>query len=103
MEVLYYAAIFFLGWKVRGWWATYYINRMLDKFQEQHIEGIGDYRPILLELERYENMVYAYNSEDGTFLAQATTLKELTEMLSTLHPGQSFNAKAETLERVGFK
>lgn len=76
---------------------------MLEKYNDQTIEGIGDYRPIMLELERYENMVYAYNSEDGTFLAQATSLKELTEMLTVLHPGQSFNAKAETLERVGFK
>lgn len=102
MEFLYYAAIFFLGWQARGWWATYYINRMLQKIHEAGAESVGNYTT-LLDLQRHDDVVYAYDSKDGTFLAQATTLKELTDSLSKLHPGQSFNATAETLERVGFK
>lgn len=101
MEFLYYAAFAYIGWRARGWYAAYYINKLLKNVSE-NIQEAKD-NSVILKLEKQNEVIYMYDSKDDTFLGQVTSLDEMVTYLEKQYPGKSFSAHKAELEKVGLK
>jgi hypothetical protein len=87
---------FLVGWKVT--------NYLLEKMQDNMIEGTDSLpNHTIVLFERYEDaidMVYAYDEKDGKFLAQGTTLEEITNILLVKYPNNAFSVRPDNLKKV---
>lgn len=101
MEFLYYAATFYLGWKVREWYAIYLTKRLLSGLMNK-LEEEKQSETTILDLEKHDDNLYAYN-KDGKFMGQGSSLEDLIKSLSSAHPGQSFAVEKEELEKLGIE
>lgn len=97
MIVFFVGALY--GWHLRERHAERYVHHILkDVVQEQIIPNL-----VHIEIEKSDNMIYIYNKEDKSFMAQGSTRKEVEENLAKRFPGKIFGADDNNLREVGFK
>ena len=92
------------GWKAREQHAIE-IMRLLKKAKEAG-ELIDPQNPkdefIHITIESHSGVLYVYNKNDSSFMAQGSTREELEEALDSRFPGKRFAASKEDLQKVGF-
>ena len=95
---------FLVGWKSHSIYIKIVTNYLLEKMQDNMIEGTDSLpNHTIVLFERYEDsidMVYAYDEKDGKFLAQGTTLEEITNILLVKYPNIAFSVRPDNLKKV---
>lgn len=89
MIFLGYLLVFCVGIQVGWTLCRRFISRSLDEIFENVKEHI-DEATITLSIKQIGGMFYAYNKDDGGFLAQAEHLSELAIILKTRFPDKQF-------------
>ena len=91
---------FMWGWNTRETVAQHQNRKFFKKLVEQSKEE--QEQLIRIKIEKHDGVLYAYQSEDSLFIAQANDRKELEEKLSQKYPGKRFGCSEENLKEVGF-
>jgi hypothetical protein len=101
--LIFLVAVFFWihgaysGWKAREEHAKRVTEELLKNIKvDEEEEDI----PIEIIIEEHQGILYVYDKEDNTFMAQGKTRKELEENLSSRFPGKRFAATSEDLEKA---
>lgn len=104
MEVISYIAyalsllfIFLLG-AVFGWsrHEEYVNNRMNNIIKHMHAEIKKDV--IEITIENHNGMIYIYNKDTKSFMAQGSTRQEVEKILLDKFPGKKFAADPREIE-----
>jgi hypothetical protein len=71
----------------------------------EQVEGMEDLEeasaPDRIRLEMHGDVIYAYTDEDGTFIAQGSSLEELDSAVQARFPGKKFSIKESNLKEMG--
>ena len=89
-----------VGWNAREKHAIKLTQQLLDGIEEQVKEETKD--KIYVSIEKHNDMIYVYDKENSTFMAQGYSKQELEDVLSKRFPGKKFAASQEDLEKAGF-
>lgn len=96
-----FVAGFILGWESRERAAKKTVERLLDQMEEQLDKEKED--TINIKIERNGDFFYVFQSENDSFMAQATNRMDLEKELGKKFPGKRFYATSDNLKEVGFK
>jgi hypothetical protein len=101
LVLLFCIGMFILG-GVYGWGLRErYANHMLEKFAKHIIEEqISTENLIQITVEKHNNTLFIYKKDDGQFMVQGTTFKELNDALENRFPGKRFACSNEHLEII---
>lgn len=110
MTNIFYIIGFLLG--VYGGWNLHkgHIEDMVKRMKEveQDEREQNTFRPSIHDdkvqviIKKTDDIFYLY-AEDGTFLAQGRSHKEISEKLAVRFPGKSFFGDSSNLKEVDFK
>ena len=94
-----------VGWLAREMYALYRVKTFLTKIQSSEKNYEDDEKPELMHIniEKHEGILFVYNSEDDSFMAQGKSRDELESNLRERYPNVIFGATNDNLEKVGFK
>jgi hypothetical protein len=96
MEVLYYVLMFFLGWKLREFYAKLQIKLLVKSIT---VDTVVD-EPTVLRLEKHSGVIYAYDEIDDRFLTQGKDLEEIVYNLRKEFPNEAFTARQDNLREM---
>jgi len=105
MEILllFIACLFFFlygtycGWIAREKHAINVIEQIAEKINVQEV--LSNVIPVTIE--KVDGMLYVYNGEDNTFMAQGKDRKSLEAALEERFPGKTFAANSSNIKEVG--
>jgi Flp pilus assembly protein TadB len=88
------------GWNLRERQA----ERRLKAFSEMVEERLGEEieNMIHIVIEQHDGMLFVYNKEDKSFMAQGKNRDEVENALQTRYPDKKFACDHETLVKYGF-
>jgi len=89
-----------VGWNAREKHAIKLTQRLLDGIEEQVKEESEN--KIYVTIEKHNGVLYVYDKENSTFMAQGSSKQELEDVLSKRFPGKKFAASQEDLHNAGF-
>lgn len=96
--------IFFLGvsfgWNLRERMAERVVKKFLEEMEDSAVDSEN---LINISIEKENNTYYVYDKEKNSFMGQATSRKELEDVLAERFPGKRFLADSDNLKEVGFK
>jgi hypothetical protein len=101
LVLIFCVGIFILGtlygWHLRERYAT----RMLQKLAT-HIfeEQVSNENTIQITVEKHNATLFIYRKEDGQFIAQGSSFKELNDALENRFPGKRFACSEEHLQII---
>lgn len=92
---------FYAGWQFRELWAIRQVKRLLEDgdIKLNKVEDEGDVDR--MELERHGEVIYAFTSDDHSFIAQGKDLKELDSAIQKRFPGRKFLIRESNLNDLG--
>ena len=98
--VLLFAIVIFILGGVHGWnLRERYANHLLQKLANHIIEEqVSSDDLIQITVEKHNNTLFVYKKEDGQFMVQGTSYKELNDALENRFPGKRFACSEEHLE-----
>jgi len=101
LVLLFAIGIFILG-GVYGWdLREKYANRMLQKLAKHIVEEqVSSDDLIQITVEKHNNTLFIYKKEDGQFMVQGTSFKELNDALENRFPGKRFACSEEHLNII---
>ena len=88
------------GWNLRERHAERRLqafSAFVEKRLEEEIENM-----IPITIEKHNDMLFVYNKEDNSFMAQGKDRVELEKALHTRYPDKKFACDHETLVKIGF-
>ena len=88
------------GWTAREAFAKRRAEFLLSKLQEMEEETTEEV--IRINIEKDNDILFAYHEQDSRFIAQANSREELENKLKELFPGKRFGCSVETLRKCGF-
>lgn len=105
MEILIFIAGAGLGWLLRELYAVHKVKTLLNHIQSSQDYPDYDEKPEVMHIniEKHDDILFVYNSEDDSFMAQGKTRDELESNLRERYPNVVFGATNANLEKVGFK
>ena len=89
---------FYFGWQARELWAMRQVHALL-KHAEEEQEPEGDRTKMRLEM--HTDVIYAFNDEDDSFIAQGTDLHDLDKAIQARFPGKKFSVREDNLKEIG--
>lgn len=91
---------FVLGWKFRGWILHKYIELLIKPVRDvKH----RDREPVIfIRIKRDQGCYYVYNLENGSFICQGNSRKELEDTLRSKYPDKSLAVKESNLVDLGW-
>ncbi len=107
MEILILLIVAFVGfvfgWNARELWAIRQVHRLLESGElGVHTEEPEEDRT-KMRLEVQSDVIYAYNDEDNSFIAQGTDLFDLDKAIQARFPGKKFAVREDNLKEIGAK
>ena len=101
MDIILGLAILFvggvIGWKYREFTAIRMMNDMqLDKLEEE-LQN----QKIYIKVEQQQGTWFAYDQEDGMFLAQGDDWKSVQKRLVERFPGKRFILDEDNMRKMG--
>lgn len=99
LVLLFGIGIFILG-IVYGWGLRErYANHLLQKLAKHIIEEqVSTDDLIQITVEKHNNTLFIYKKEDGQFMVQGSSFKELNDALENRFPGKRFACSDEHLQ-----
>jgi hypothetical protein len=99
LVLLFAIGIFILG-VVYGWnLREKYANHLLQKLAKHIVEEqVSSDDLIQIIVEKHNNTLFIYKKEDGQFMVQGTSYKELNDALENRFPGKRFACSEEHLQ-----
>ena len=85
----------FIGWRIREYIAVIRINKATTDATENLKSIVVD-----VIVEEHGGMFFIYKKEDRSYLAHASNLESLEDILLEKFPGKLFNATIADLERL---
>jgi hypothetical protein len=104
-DYLWWIVIWFMG-AIYGWYARErHSKRQVDMFMKKmdsvvHEEVSEHF--IQINIEKHNDVLYIYNKETNTFMAQGKTKQEVEKILGDKFPNKKFLADAKNLKEMGF-
>lgn len=101
--LIFLVAVFFWihgaysGWKAREKHAQRMTEELLKNFKDEEDEEDD---LIQITIEEHHGILYVYDKENDTFLAQGKNREELEDNLSSRFPGKRFAATSEDLQKA---
>jgi len=89
------------GWRAREQHAEKKMKNMLGELQNEIENQHKDH--IYVTIEKHEGVLYCYNKDNNSFMAQANDHEELEKKLREMFPGKRFAATQENLREVGYR
>ena len=98
--VLLFAIVIFILGGVYGWGLRErYANHLLQKLAKHIVEEqVSTEDLIQIIVEKHNNTLFIYKKEDGQFMVQGTSFKELNDALENRFPGKRFACSEEHLQ-----
>jgi hypothetical protein len=98
--VLLFAIVIFILGGMYGWGLRErYANHLLQKLAKHIIEEqVSSDDLIQIIVEKHNNTLFIYKKEDGQFMVQGTSFKELNDALENRFPGKRFACSEEHLQ-----
>ena len=98
--VLLFAIVIFILGGVYGWGLRErYANHLLQKLAKHIVEEqVSTEDLIQIIVEKHNNTLFIYKKEDGQFMVQGTSFKELNDALEHRFPGKRFACSEEHLQ-----
>jgi hypothetical protein len=101
--LIFIVAVFFWihgaysGWKAREEHARKVTEELLKniKVEEEEEDNL-----VQITIEEHQGILYVYDKENNSFMAQGKTREELEDNLSSRFPGKRFAASSEDLEKA---
>lgn len=90
---------FYLGWRLREWWAVRNMHKILSTFEEELQETIAK-SIINVNVEKIQDTFYLYNRDDNSFLAQGKDISTLMSVLEKQFPNTTFNLSREHFDML---
>ena len=95
---------FFAGWQFREVWAMYQVKRLLQegdlKLQRIDEEVEEEDERTKMRLEQHGSLIYAFEEESDTFIAQGKDLFDLDKAIQARFPGKKFSVREANLQEV---
>lgn len=95
---------FFAGWQFREVWAMYQVKRLLQegdlKLQRIDEEVEEEDERTKMRLEQHGSLIYAFEEESDTFIAQGKDLLDLDKAIQARFPGKKFSVREANLQEV---
>lgn len=90
---------------MRDIYVFYRVKAFLNEIESSEKNYEDDEKPELIHIniEKHEGILFVYNSEDDSFMAQGNSRDELESKLRERYPNVIFGATNDNLEKVGFK
>lgn len=95
---------FYAGWQFRELWAMRQVKRLLEdgdiqlhKIEEEPEEE----ERTKMRLEQHGTLIYAFEEETDSFIAQGTDLFDLDKAIQARFPGKKFSVRESNLSEVG--
>jgi hypothetical protein len=105
-EFLVVVAVFVVGF-IFGWdFRERTARKFVDKFLSENLDTLQrhvDENTVSIIIERHGEMLYIFQKDDSSFMAQGKNREELESALAKKYPGKQFFASPENLKEVGFK
>lgn len=101
--ILFVAIIvgFYSGWQFRELWAMHQVKRLLQngeiKLDNQDEE---EEERTKMRLEQHGSLIYAFEEETDSFIAQGKDLLDLDKAIQSRFPGKKFSVREENLHEV---
>ena len=92
----------YVGWKAREIAAKKFLEVTKAKAKE-HIESAYAKMRMPISIEKTDGILFVYSAEDGSFLAQGSTVGEVTDILNERFPGKVFVARDEDMIKAGLR
>ncbi len=105
--IILFAAIvlgFYAGWNFREIWAIRQVKRMLEdgEVELRRIdEEPEEEERTKMRLEQHGSLIYAFEEETDSFIAQGKDLFDLDKAIQARFPGKKFSVRESNLEKVG--
>lgn len=90
----------FLGWELREQYAMRTVKRLLEENMLQVHEEEETEERTKMRLEKHGVVIYAFEEETDTFIAQGTDLFDLDKAIQTRFPGKKFSVREANLEEI---
>lgn len=87
-----------IGWQARENHAQKVVAQHLKKIEEEVDQESKELVPI--KIEQHNGVIFVYNKNDNSFMAQGKSKKELEDALSLRFPGKRFSATQEELDKA---
>ena len=96
---------FFAGWQFREVWAMYQVKRLLQegdlklqRIDDEEVEEEDERTK--MRLEQHGSLIYAFEEESDTFIAQGKDLLDLDKAIQARFPGKKFSVREANLQEV---
>ena len=90
---------FVLGWIIREQYAVYKIKKFLKV-----VDTPSDNRKQLrVNIEKHKGVFYLYAEDDGRFIAQGLSKKDVSDVVIKEHPNTIIIATEDNVKEVDFK
>lgn len=104
--ILLVVAITFLIVGIQAGWNAR--ERFAEKVIKQHLKNLEDLEEeqetrdlVPIKIEEHNGVLFVYNKQDNSFMAQGKNKTELEDALNARFPGKRFSASQEELEKAG--
>ena len=95
LYILTFAAVLFAGFYI-GWRSREkYAQKVLDQY---YASAAKQFETMSVDIEKTDNQLFVYNSNDGSFIAQVSNKSELIDVLKKKYPNKTVLAKEEHLK-----
>ena len=84
-----------IGWKLREYHAMKTVHAFLKEAEEQLDEQ--DENRTKMRLERHGELIYAFEQENDSFIAQGKDLEDLDKAIVARFPGKKFSVQEQNL------
>ena len=85
------------GWGLRERYANLILKKLVQHIQT---EQVSTEDLIQITVEKHNNTLFIYKKDDGQFMVQGTSFKELNDALESRFPGKRFACSEEHLDII---
>lgn len=86
-----------IGWRLREYYAMRKVAELLEQAEQLAEEEDQEPDRVKIRLERHGDMLYAFEEETHTFIAQGKDLEDLDTAIVARFPGKKFSIKEQNL------
>lgn len=85
-----------MGWRLREYFAMRKVAELLEQAEEL-VEEEPESDRVKIRLERHGDMLYAFDEETHTFIAQGADLNALDKAIQVRYPDKKFSIREQNL------
>ncbi len=93
---------FYAGWQFRELYAIRQVKRLLEDGDVQFhtVEEEQEEERTKMRIEKHGSVIYAFEEETDSFIAQGKDLFDLDKAIQARFPGKKFSVRESNLEEV---